>query len=163
VRTLLPSSSLSLALAAALGLWAAPARGDDTRARCIAAIPFGAGQFQNGDVGLGITFAAGEVLLGGGSIATAVIVNALASTRVSFATPVTIAARNDHISDVVTVNRVLFAGWAALAVTGVIEAEVTIGHPRAAPKDAPSAPSPSVTATAAPIPGGASLGLRAAF
>ena len=158
------SRLLSIALAAALGLGAATARADDTKSRWIAAIPFGAGQFQNGVVAAGVAFAAGEVLLGGASIATAMIVNGLGSTSVSSRAPggafVDIAAVNRSISTITTTNRVLFAGWAALTVAGVIQAEVSIVPSRAAPRDTPG---PSVTATASPLPGGALIGLRAAF
>jgi hypothetical protein len=152
---------LSLTLAAALGLSAAPAHADETRSRWIAAIPFGAGQFQNGDVALGITFAAGEAILASGSIATAVLVEQLGSTNIAARTraPVDIGALNDRIADTTTANRVLFAAWAGLAVAGVIEAQVSFVRPRPAGERAGS----SVMATAAPLPGGALLGVRAAF
>jgi hypothetical protein len=163
MRTFLPSAFLSFAAAAALGLSAAPARADDTRSRWVAAIPFGAGQFQDGDVGLGVFFAAGEALLGGASIATVLADHALGSTNVSsFRSSsnivVSIDAINARISGVATANRIFFAGWAALTVAGVIEAEVTFSR-----RDTRDASGPTLTAGVAPVPGGAAIALRATF
>src|SRR5256885_62700 len=109
---------------------AAEARPSGPRARVIAALPFGAGQFQNGDVALGAFFAAGQVVLGGVSIATALLVSALASRDVS-RRPVDVAALNDRLRTTATVNRLAFAGWASLAVAGVIEAQVSLTPQRA--------------------------------
>jgi hypothetical protein len=46
------------------------AHADENGSRWIAAMPFGAGQIQNGDTGLGVFFAVGEALLGGATITT---------------------------------------------------------------------------------------------
>jgi hypothetical protein len=145
-----------MALATAIALSTAPARADETGSRWLAALPFGVGQFQNGDVGLGIFFAAGQALLAGTSIATRLMVSSLASQ--SPAGPrVDIPALNARLATAVTVNRIAFAGWAALTVAGVVEAEVSFGPRRAAPRE------PSIKATAAPLPGGGMVGLRASF
>ncbi len=158
-----PSRSwpLPLAAAAAIALAAAPARADDALARSIAAVPFGAGQFQNGDTALGICFAAGEALLGGASIATMLLANHLASVTPSGPTqPAAVASLNQRIDGTVTANRVSFAGWAALTAAGIIEAEVTFAPRRAAPPDGER---PSLSATLAAVPGGGFLGLRGRF
>jgi hypothetical protein len=160
-----PARMLPLVLVAAIGLSTAPARADNT-SRLIAALPFGAGQFQNGDVVLGIFFAGGEAMLGVTSIATFAITSSLASTDIHRRHPdtgasVDIAALSDRIHAVATANRVAFAGWAALTAAGIIEAQVNfrpqcaaLGHRMY----------PSVTATATPVPGGGGLvGARFVF
>lgn len=159
-----PARILTLALVAAVGLSAAPARADDA-SRWIAALPFGAGQFQNGDVSLGIFFAGGEVLLGATSIATAAIVMSWASIDVHRRDPdtgwhVDVPALNDRVHTATTVNRVAFTGWAVLTAAGIIEAQVNFG-PRCAVSGHQIGP--SVTATAAPVPGGGLVGVRAVF
>jgi hypothetical protein len=112
MSALCPARILPFALVAAVGLSAAPARADDT-SRWIAALPFGAGQFQNGDV-----------------------------------------------RAVTTTNRVTFTAWAVLTAASVIEVQVNLVPRRAAPGHQRC---PLVAATAAPIPGGGLVGVRAAF
>lgn len=155
-------SALAMLLATAVGLSTAPAFADEAASRWVAALPFGAGQFQNGDVALGVFFAAGEALLGGTSIATVVLVDHLASTSAVTrgGQPVDFSVLNTEMNRTTMVNRMAFAGWAALTVAGAIEAEVQFGPRRAAPPDERS---PSVAATAAPVPGGGVLGFRATF
>jgi hypothetical protein len=116
--------------------------------RWIAALPFGAGQFQNGDVGLGVLFAVSESLFGIASIASVAYVGALVRTtpgRVS-----DVSSLNQRLEIATTVNRVTFGGFAALAVAGVLEAQVNFGRK-------------PVAVTAGAAPGGALVGLRAAF
>jgi hypothetical protein len=163
MRFLSSSIPLSLALAGALSFGAAPAHAEDTRARLIAALPFGVGQFQNGDVSMGLVFAAGEAILGGASIAMVVVFNRLTSASLSPPPPgrgIDFAALNDRLAGVTTANRVLFTAWATFTVLGVVEAEVRLGAARTTPRDSQG---PSVAATAAPVPGGALIGLRAKF
>ncbi len=145
------------ALVTSLVLSTAPARADETSARWMAAIPFGVGQFQNGNVGLGITFATGEALMGAASIASAVVTHKLASTRVNGPGPVNLTRLNESLRLSVTANQIAFSAWAALTVAGVIEAQVSL-VPRRRDQTGPS-----VVATAAPVPGGGTLGVRAVF
>jgi hypothetical protein len=160
---LLPKRIAATALALAIGLSAAPSRADEATERWIAALPFGAGQIRRGDVGLGVFFAVGEALLGGTAIAAWAAFGALSTTDpyrpVGQRVP-SIPALNAELDTVATVNRVAFAGWAALTAAGVIEAQVSVGRRGSAPRDQPS---PRVAMTAAPVPGGASMGLRLAF
>jgi hypothetical protein len=108
-----------------------------------------------------VFFAAAEAMLAGASLVTVAVVDSLASTNVDQRTPnhhiIDIPALNARIATATTVNRVAFAGWAALTAAGVIEAEVSFG-----PRHAARAPS-SASITATPLPGGAMVGVRAAF
>jgi hypothetical protein len=162
VLALRPSTILALALAAAVDVSTAPAHAEDTGSRWIAALPFGVGQLQNGDVGLGVALAVGEVLLAGTSIATSAVVNRLASTDPApgVSSPVVdLVAVNDRIDALVTLNRIAFIGWAALTAAGVVEAQVSYGPRHSPPRPA----SPPITATVAPVLGGGVVGLRGVF
>lgn len=156
---------LALALAAAVGLSATPAHANGP-SRWIAAMPFGAGQFQNGDVGLGIFFAGSEAALGVTSIVTGVLTMHLASASETKVTPdgrkyyLDRAEANDRIRTLTTMNRIAFASLAAFAVAGVVEAQINFGPRRAVPAE-PAAP--SITVSAAPVPGGGLIGFRAEF
>jgi len=144
---------------AAVSLSAAPVRAADT-SRWIAALPFGAGQFQNGNVALGIFFAGSEALLGATSIVTAAIAMKLVSTDTQGLGDRKIMALHDSFRAAKTTNHVAFTTLAVLAAAGVTEAQVNLVPRRTAP--APQR-CPSFAATAAPILGGGLLGVRAAF
>lgn len=162
--TSLPRRLVPVALALAMGLHATPSRAEDGSARWIAMLPFGVGQMYRGDTRLAVFFAAGEALLGGTSVATMAWVNARASANTSppgpGQLPVDHAAINAEIQTATMVNRLAFAGWAALTAAGIIEAQVNLPSRRSAPRDQPA---PPAHLTAAPVPGGASVGLRVAF
>jgi ATP phosphoribosyltransferase regulatory subunit HisZ len=100
----------------------------EKHSRLVAAIPFGAGQFQNGALELGVFFASSQALAVAGSIASALVYNRLANTNVNARGAsggrVDIAALNAQILEVAWVNRISFGTWAALVVSGVIEAQV---------------------------------------
>jgi hypothetical protein len=161
---MLPRRIVPAALAVAVSLSAAPSRADEATSRWIAALPFGAGQIHRGDIGLGLFFAVGEALLGGTSIAAAATVGELSSTAVAPRRPgkphIDSRALNAEVSTAVMVNRIAFASWAALTAAGVIEAQVNVGHRSSASRDEPS---PPVRMIAAPVPGGASIGLHLSF
>lgn len=82
MSTLRLARILPFALVAAISLSAAPARADEP-SRWIAALPFGVGQFQNRDVGLGSFFASSEALMGATSIVTAAVEMKLGSIELS--------------------------------------------------------------------------------
>jgi hypothetical protein len=154
--------ALASACAVLIGLAAGNARADGAE-RAIAALPFGAGQFQNGQVGLGIFFATAEGLLGGASIAAALVTQHLASTNVyGHGTPVDIGSLNHAIRTATLTNQFAFAGWAALTSAGVIEAQLSFA-PRRRDRAEDRAASVSTTVTAAPVAGGGVVGVRVAF
>jgi hypothetical protein len=146
-----------MALTLALGLLATPSHAEEGSSRLVAALPFGAGQVQRGDLRLGAFFGVGEGLLGGASLAALVWIEALShrsNQRESER-----QALNNELKTATMVNRFSFAGWATLTAAGIVEAQVNVGRRRPAARDA----SPPLRLTAEPLPGGAALGLRFAF
>jgi hypothetical protein len=137
--------------------------GQETRveynARWLAMVPFGVGQFQNGDVRLGIAFATGEVLLGGAALVAVAIVNKLASgiSAENF------QVLNPRIRTAATVNQVTFAAWAALTAAGVIQAQIAFVPSRVTTQTRPVPPRPKLAPVAAPLPGGGFVGLTGTF
>jgi hypothetical protein len=100
----------------------------EKHSRLVAALPFGAGQFQNGEIGLGVFFASSEALAAAASLASAIAVHRLEAVDVTMRTRqgfVDVAELNRQILKAAWVNRISFGTWAALAVIGVIEAQVT--------------------------------------
>lgn len=100
--------------------------------RWIAAIPGGVGQFQNGHTGWGVAFASTEVLAASTSIVSAVVANYYASidTRVTVTGDDGEAAQIDRgevqqkFETARLVNFVSFGAFVALAMAGVIHAQV---------------------------------------
>jgi len=132
----------------------------EPNSRWVALVPFGIGQFQNGTVRLGVFFATAEALFGGASLASVVAVNSIAST----ANPaLTQTALNDQINVATLVNRVSFALWGASTLAGIIEAQVNFVPEKVTYRDRPIPPRPKLAPIAAPLPGGAVLGVAGTF
>lgn len=131
--------------------------------RAVALLPFGVGQFQNGDRGYGAAFLASEVLAAGASIVSGVIemrYGASASVpgvdKVKLGTDITAAQ---------TVNIASFATAATLAVVGIVHAQITFVPERLVKRQRPLPPRPkaAVAPTVSIVPGGAGLGLSGSF
>jgi hypothetical protein len=92
--------------------------------RWIGAIPFGVGQFQNGDKRLGWAFAVSEVALGLTTITTAEVF--------AYYTRLDPRALNTEQQEALTrnqqtatiINRLAFGLWAATTVSGVVQAQL---------------------------------------
>ena len=109
--------------------------------RAVALLPFGIGQFQNGDARLGWALCVGQLLSGAASIASAVVQNhAVAS---AFTPHVDLVRLGDRVSIAHAVNVVSFTTFAALAVGGVIQAEVAFVPERSTVRTRPIPPPPS--------------------
>jgi hypothetical protein len=98
------------------------------RSRVIATVPFGVGQFQNGNVGLGVLFAVSEVLLGGAAIGLFAAWLEVANSLPSVPDPDIIPPEFQDLAVQEQAYRVLnqisFGLWAALTVAGIAEAHL---------------------------------------
>ena len=137
--------------------------------RWIALVPFGIGQFQNGDVRLGVTFAVGEAVFGGASLITVAIYNepglrpTSATSRRRAAHYPNIPGLNAALNTATVVNQVSFTAWAALTLAGVIQAQVAFVPEKVTYHDRPIPPRPRVVPVAFPVSHGAGIGLAGTF
>jgi hypothetical protein len=137
--------------------------------RWVAFVPFGAGQFQNGDAALGWVFAVTEAAAGATSIALAAAVAGYAGADLAARDPTTGQTVNrtelqSRIDTATLANRIAFSAWAGITVLGIAEAQIafvperTTTRPRPLPKAGPSiVPTVGVTGQ------GASIGLVGRF
>src|SRR6185436_15869271 len=95
----------------------------DKNSRLIALVPFGVGQFQNGDVAWGFVFGVSQALAGGSSIITGVIADNLSAADTS-KPDVDLEGLRTQRDAVVTGNRIAFALWAASTVIGIVQAQI---------------------------------------
>jgi hypothetical protein len=131
-----------------------------TNSRWIALIPFGIGQFQNGDVPGGIGFAVSEVLTAG----TSLTIFALAANLSSLApAPNQINATNARLNAFAILNRISFSLWGALTLGGILHAQLTFVPERVTIRSHPIPPRPKLVPMAAPLQRGAVLGLAGTF
>lgn len=93
--------------------------------RVIAALPFGAGQFQNGQTGLGWTLLGVEGALAAGSFVTYLIASNYERQVLGSPADINIEGTEDAHARVAIANRVLFGLFAATAIGGVVHAQYT--------------------------------------
>jgi hypothetical protein len=138
----------------------------ESNSRWLALVPFGIGQFQNGDIRLGITFAVGEVLLGAGSLVSLVFVNNLTSSangRLPNSPAIDYPTLNANLATGTLVNRISFGAWTALTLAGVIQAQVAFVPEKITYRDRPIPPRPKLVPVAVPVTRGAVLGFGGTF
>lgn len=132
-----------------------------TSSRWVAMVPFGVGQFQNGDIKLGVLFAVGEVLFGGAALGGVAAMFKL--TALNPTTPAQQAAVTSQARTATLVNQIGFSGWAALTVAGVIQAQVAFVPQKPVTVKRKLPPRPKLAPVAAPLPGGAMVGVGGTF
>jgi hypothetical protein len=152
-----PCNARWAALAIAAAAWISPSPASADESRWVAALPFGAGQFQRGDTALGAFFLSTQLAAGATSIASAITVGVLSSHE----SPTTWERErlNTGMRRATAINRVSFTVWASLAAVGIVEAQLRIA-PRRPPSDARA---PTWTPAIVPVPGGLVLGVGGAF
>jgi hypothetical protein len=134
------------------------------RSRLYAFVPFGVGQLQNGDTGLALFFGLSQLFAGGASIGTAIARNQLWSD--AQAEPnVDQQEVETQIATMQAANAISFGVFAASAVIGVVEAQLSFDEAgmktrtRPLPKTKPK----SLSATVVPTEGGAFFGASGSF
>ncbi len=135
--------------------------------RWVAFVPFGAGQFQNGDPALGWVFAVSEAAAGVASIGLAGAVAAYANADLTAKDPTTGQTVNrselqSRIDTATLANRIAFSAWAGITVIGIVQAQIAFvpEHATTRPRPLPKA---AVAPAVAPTPGGATFGITGRF
>ena len=142
----------------------------ETRSRLIAFLPFGAGQFQNGDTALGFVFAGSQVLAAGAAIGFGASHGYLASVPARGPEPETGRKVNyDELNNLVQLtalaNQISFAAWAALTAAGILQANIAfvpeVRTTRSRP--VPKRPQPAFVPVAGASASGATFGIIGTF
>jgi hypothetical protein len=138
------------------------------KTRWLALVPFGAGQFQNGEKNLGYVFLSSELLLAGSTLLTLGIEThlILATSQAQKAAQ----SNNTTLRDWHTALEYSSYAWLGVSLVGIIEAQIMFTpeqrqiRKRALPAALrPESSSLRVVPSAAPVPGGAVLGLSGRF
>ncbi len=132
--------------------------------RALALVPFGVGQFQNGDRGYGVAFLVAEALLGGASIASGVVeLSYIASASDAGVAKAQLGA---NIATVKTVNVAAFSAWITVSLLGIAQAQAAFVPERVEVRSRPIPPRPKIPAVAptlSMLPGGVGVGLVGRF
>lgn len=157
---------------ARLEVMAAEERTVISRSRWLAAVPFGVGQFQNDDIGLGIFFAASETLTIASGIASFVIAQDVKDTRCSRVPP-TIDEESGEAVDcdrlqtrfnvARAVNWVSLGSAAALMIGGIVEAQLAFEEDKVEVRKRPIPPPVEIRPDLEVSGQGAIFGVRGRF
>jgi hypothetical protein len=137
-----------------------------TNRRWIAAIPFGVGQFQNRENGLGWAFLSSEVVLGGTAFGAMVLRSYYQQQAFDAGKSSSLNVRDPNAYTVLVVT-----GWAfvGVAVTGIVQAQLAFvpefkeTRERPLPKELESARRVRVLPALVPATGGLSFGVTGTF
>ena len=138
------------------------------RTRWLALVPFGVGQFQNENKPLGYVFLTSEILLAASTLTTLGVEThlVLATSQVEKPDP----SNKGRIDDWYTAFRYSSYAWLGVSLIGILEAQLSfvpeqrqIRRRALPPELRPETSSVRVVPTAAPVPGGAVLGVSGRF
>jgi hypothetical protein len=138
------------------------------KTRWLALLPFGVGQFQNGEKSLGYVFLTSEILLAATTLTTLGVEThrVLQTSRLDKASPGT----NGTTRDWYTALEYSSYAWLTVTLVGIVEAQLTFTPEqrqiRKRPLPAqlkPESSSLRILPSAVPVPGGAVLGFRGSF
>jgi len=138
------------------------------KTRWLALVPFGVGQFQNGEKNLGYVFLTSEVLLAASTLTTLAVEThlVLATSRVDKAEP----SINSTLADWKTALEYSSYAWLSVSIIGIVEAQLSFVpeqrqiRKRPLPRELrPESSFLSVLPSAGPVPGGAVFGLSGRF
>jgi hypothetical protein len=140
------------------------------RSRWLAAVPFGVGQFQNGDVGLGVFFAASEVLTIASGVTSFIIADNVPDCSTVPPTidqesgePIDCGRLETRFQVARAVNWVSLGSAAALLIGGIIEAQVSFEGKQVQTRKRELPPPVEISPDASISDQGAIFGLRGRF
>lgn len=129
--------------------------------RWIAAIPFGVGQFQNGQNAGGWLFLTSETLLAATTVVTSALWQSYQSQGVQGG--VDWNELNSRQSTAKTINNAAFFALVGVMVGGVFHAQLTFVPERRATRERPLPKTLTVTPSASALPSGGWLGIQGRF
>jgi hypothetical protein len=141
----------------------------ERRSRLIAFVPFGVGQLQNGDTALGFAFMAAQALAAGSAITFGTVHAFYASvdpgTKDANGDPVDKDALGEWVRISALGNQVSFGVLGALAIAGIVQANIAFVPEVRTTRDrpVPKRPAPVVVPTVVASGQGVSVGLVGSF
>lgn len=142
----------------------------EKRSRILAFVPFGVGQFQNGDTALGVVFLASEALAAGAAIGFGAAHGFYSAADPNGQDPVTgqpvvRPALRELVQVTALGNQISFATWAALTIAGIVQANIAfVPEVRSVrERPIPKRPTPMVAPTVTPTTGGLTVGVVGTF
>lgn len=138
----------------------------DLHSRWLAMVPLGVGQYQNGDIKLGVLFTVSESIFATTTLVTAGVITAYANAQADKTRLCDDACNLQRAADVkllATVNRVAFGGLIAVALAGIVQAQIAYQPSVTSIVTRPVPPRPKVTPTVSLQPGNVGLGLVGTF
>jgi hypothetical protein len=149
---------------------AAEERFVDTRSRVVAMVPFGVGQFQNDDIGLGVFFAASETLVIATSIVSWIVAQDIKDTKCPDDQEIDGQVFKVDCDQLMTnfeaaraVNYTALATTGALMISGIIQAQIAFEPERVTVRKRPIPPPVRVAPVGVVTPEGAYFGLTGSF
>lgn len=135
------------------------------RSRLYAFVPFGVGQYQNGDNGLAVGFAAFEAIAGITSLVTYLYEQDLVTQRAANPARFDNDAADAQIAGWALANRIATGVLIGSAVIGIVEANVSYedAEPQTRQRPLPKRKAASVTPVLAPSDGGGFIGAVGTF
>ncbi|MEZ4299887.1 MAG: hypothetical protein R3B70_33370 [Polyangiaceae bacterium] len=141
----------------------------EKRSRLVAFVPFGIGQLQNGDTGLGIMFMATQALAAGTAIGLGTAHAFYSTVDLKAKDPAGRPVNRDEVimltHTTAVGNQIAFGTWAALALAGIIQANVAfVPEVRTVkPRELPKRPAPAVLPAVTPSQQGLTVGVVGVF
>ncbi len=137
----------------------------EVNSRWLAMIPLGVGQYQNGDTRLGVLFTTSELLLGAASLVSGVIVQSyyaqFDATR--GCDEFCYATLNRDKATAALVNQISFGGLMAVALAGIVQAQIAFVPEKVTPLSRPVPPRPKIAPTFSMQPGHLGVGVVGSF
>ncbi len=136
----------------------------DFHSRWLAMVPFGVGQYQNGDITLGVFFTVSGAILGTATLVSAGVVNAYANADPNRPCDALCrSARDTNVKLAATVNRVTFGTFVGAALAGIVQAQIAFQPSVTSVVTRPVPPRPKVAPTVSLQPGNLGVGVIGTF
>ena len=135
----------------------------EVNSRWIAALPFGVGQYQNGDTRLGALFTASEVVLAGSLVTSYVIAQGYASYDRSRCDKVCLADTESKFNAALLVNRISFGALIGVGIAGILQAQIAFVPEKVTTVPRALPPRPKIAPTLSMDPKSLGVGLVGTF
>lgn len=136
----------------------------EVHSRWIAALPLGVGQYQNGDVRLGVFLTTSELVLVATTLVSALIVSSYVELGSSKQFPrESLIQLQQNLNVATLVNRIAFSTLIGVTAFGIVQAELAFVPEHVIDRARPIPPRPRLAPSVSFAPGGFGIGLAGQF